>query len=208
MTRRVPTIPKDPPDRLSDEAAEVWRDVVARGRLSPKADATMLEAYCGLVIRWRAAAQKLSDEGLVVADDKRGAVVHPALAAERQLADQLREWGQLFNAPTAAVRNPRGPMYSATKRSIAEAPQLTDDKRFEGACEAVLTLAWLIDEAQREGLDALRQASYVTIPTYLKGCAALQITPASLPARAKKVAGGKVSKFEDAAARRQQRPTG
>lgn len=202
--RRTSTIPKDPPDRLSLEAAEVWADVVTRGRVSPKADATMLEAYCRLVVRWRDVAKQLSGDGLVVADEKRGAIVHPALAAERQLADQLREWGPLFNAPPAAVRNPRGPMYAATKRSIAESAQLRDDKRFEGACEAVLTLAWLIDEAQREGLDALRQASYVTIPTYLKGCAALQITPASLPAGAKKVTGGKVSKFEDAAARRQR----
>lgn len=203
VARRGPAIPKDPPDRLSEEAAAVWVEVVARGRFSPKADATMLEAYCSLVIRHRAAAAKLSDEGLVVADEKRGAVVHPALAAERQLSDQLREWGPLFNAPPAAVRK-AGPMYDSTKASIAASTQLATDKRFQGACDAVLTLAWLIDEAQREGLDALRQASYVAIPTYLKGCAALQITPASLPAGAKKVTGGKLSKFEDAAARRQQ----
>lgn len=202
--RKPATIPTDPPDRISAAAGEVWRDVVSRGAISAKADAAMLEAYCELVVRWRAAAEKLTLEGLVVdGGEKRGAVVHPALAAERQLAEQLREWGPLFNAPRAAARK-RGPMYDATKRSIAEAPPLLDDKRFEGACEAVLTLAWLIDEAQREGLDALRQASYVMIPSYLKGCAALQITPASLPAGAKKVAGGKVSKFEDAAARRQR----
>ena len=73
------------------------------------------------------------------------------------------------------------------------------------ACEAVLTLAWLIDEAQRAGLDALQKASYVTIPTYLKGCAELEITPASIPEAARKKvdgAGGKVTKFEDAAAKR------
>lgn len=204
--RRGPTIPHDPPDRLDEDAAAVWTEIVARGRISPKADAAMLEAYCRLVVRWRDVASQLKGDGLVVADEKRGAIVHPALAAERQLADQLREWGPLFNAPPAAVRK-SGPMYDSTKASIAASSQLNGDDRFRGACDAVLTLAWLIDEAQREGLEALRQASYVTIPTYLKGCAALQITPASLPAGAKKVTGGKLSKFEDAATRR-QRQTG
>jgi P27 family predicted phage terminase small subunit len=202
--RRPSTIPVDPPDRLDESAAEVWREVVARGAISPKADAAMLEVYCVLVAQSRTVAQKLSSEGLVVADDKKGAVVHPALAAARQLADDLRVWAPMFNAPKAAVRNPRGPMYSATKQSIAAEPKLVNDDRFKGACEAVLTLAWLIDEAQREGLDALRQASYVMIPSYLKGCAALQITPASLPAGAgRKRPDGKLRKFEDSATRRQ-----
>lgn len=211
-TRKPTTIPAEPPERLSKKPAEVWREVMARGAISPKADEVMLEAYCELVVRWRAAAKKLTKEGLVVdGGDKRGAVVHPALAAERQLAEQLREWAPLFNAPKAAARR-RGPMYDATRASIAAAPELADslkrgeaDHRFKGACEAVLTLAWLIDEAQREGLDALRQASYVMIPSYLKGCAALQITPASLPPNAKKVTGGgRVSKFEDKARERRE----
>lgn len=201
--RRPSAIPADPPDRLDESASEVWREVVARGAISPKADAAMLEIYCVLVAQARDVATKLTSEGLVVADEKRGAVVHPALAAARQLADQLKDWAPMFNAPKAAVRR-RGPMYDATKHSIAAEPKLADDERFKGACEAVLTLAWLIDEAQREGLDALRQASYVMIPSYLKGCAALQITPASLPAGAgRKKPDGKLRKFEDSATRRQ-----
>lgn len=200
--RKPPTIPAEPPERLNDEAADLWREIISRGAISPNADAAMLEAYCALVIRWRAAAAKLSDEGLVVdGGDRRGAVVHPALAAERQLAEQIREWAPLFNRPKAATRR-SGPMYDATRRSIAAAPRLAEPK-FEGACAAVLTLAWLIDEAQREGLEALRKASFVMIPSYLKGCAELQITPASLPPQVvKKETGGKLSKFEDAAARR------
>ncbi|CAN7241110.1 P27 family phage terminase small subunit [Microbacterium sp. LjRoot45] len=201
--RRPSTIPAGPPDRLGETASEVWREVIARGAISPKADAAMLEIYCVIVAQSRDVAAKLSTEGLVVADEKRGAIVHPALAAARQLADQLKDWAPMFNAPKAAVRR-RGPMYDATKHSIAAEPKLADDERFKAACEAVLTLAWLIDEAQREGLDSLRQASYVMIPSYLKGCAALQITPASLPPDAKKVTGGgKVRKFEDAARARQ-----
>lgn len=196
-------LPAEPPDRLSAAAAAIWREIIARDAIDPGVDAAVLEAYCALVVRWRDAAAKLTAEGLVVdGGDRRGAVVHPALVAERQLAEQVREWAPLFNRPRPAVRR-RGPMYDATKRSIKDA-NLPASKRYDGACEAVLTLAWLIDEAQREGLDALRKVSYGLIPSYLKGCAELQITPASLPAdAAKKVTGGRLRKFEDAAARRQ-----
>ena len=199
------TIPVEPPDRLPDDAAEVWREVVAAGRLAPTVTAALLEAYCELVIRQRDAAKTLHAEGIVVdGGEKRGAIVHPALVAERQMSEQLREWAPLFTRPSAARRR-RGPMYDATKQSIAAVPELRDDQRFTAACEAVLTLAWVIDEAQREGIDELRKVSYNVIPSYLKGCAELQITPASLPedARKKVGRGGKVTKFEDAAARRQ-----
>lgn len=201
--RPASAIPATPPDHLSDEAAAIWEDVIRRDRISPSADARMLEAYCELSVRWREAADKITDEGIVVdGGDKRGAVVHPALTAERQLAEQLREWGPLFNRPARAARK-SGPMYDATKASIRSAPEVDDEDRFQGACEAVLTLAWLIDEAQREGLEALRKASYSVIPSYLKGCAELGLTPASLPeeVRKKEKSGGKVTKFTAGRAR-------
>lgn len=195
--RRASSIPSAPPESLSDAAAEVWREVIRRDRIHRNADATTLEAYCELTVRWRKAAATLTSEGIVVdGGEKRGAIVHPALAAERQLAEQLREWGPLFNTPPRAQRR-TGTMYDATKASIKAAPEVDDEDRFQGACEAVLTLAWLIDEAQREGLEALRKASYSVIPSYLKGCAELGLTPASLPEeiRTKETKGGKVSKF-------------
>ncbi|MDY0830746.1 P27 family phage terminase small subunit [Microbacterium sp. BG28] len=200
------TINWDPPDRLSNEAREVWDEVRARGRMHPSVDPEMLETYCALVIRWREAAKKVADEGLVVdGGEKRGAVVHPALAAERELAEQIRKWSPLFNRP-AGVRRKAGPMYDATRRSITAA-ELDTKPEFEGVREAVLTLAWLIDEAQREGLEALQKATYNLIPSYVKGCAELQITPASIPADALKKAGkvGKLTKFGDAAAARRGR---
>lgn len=202
--RTASGIPATPPEHLSDAAAEVWDDVIRRDRIHPSADAKMLEAYCELTVRWRTAADKITDEGIVVdGGDRRGAVVHPALAAERQLAEQLREWGPMFNRPAKAVRK-RGTMYDATKASIKAAPEVDDEVRFLGACEAVLTLAWLIDEAQREGLEALRKASYSVIPSYLKGCAELGLTPATLPdeVRKKEKTGGKVSKFTGGGTRR------
>ena len=201
-------IPSEPPERLTDEQAEVWRDVVARDAIDVRVDPVMLEAYCALVVRWRETSKKVAAEGQVVEGARGAFQVHPAIAVERQLAEQLREWGPMFNRPPRAQRK-SGPMYDSTRASIAAAFDLKDKhKRFRGACDAVLTLAWLIDEAQRAGLDELRKASHVVIPTYLKGCAALQITPASLPAAIRKKAeagGGKLRKFEDAAAAREQR---
>lgn len=193
-----------PPDTLSEPAQEVWRDVVRRDRIHPAADATTLAAYCEMTIRWRSAADTVTEEGLVVDGGiRRGAVVHPALAVERQLAEQLREWGPLFNRPVRTARR-RGTMYDATRASIAAAPEVAREDRFQGASEAVLTLAWLIDEAQREGLDALRKASYSVIPSYLKGMSELGLTPAALPehVRKKENTGGKVTKFTGGAARR------
>ncbi len=189
-----------PPERLSEAEREVWVEMVDRDRMHPSSTPETLETYCSLVVRWRAASAKVADEGLVVdGGDKRGAVVHPALAAERQLADQVRQWTPLFNRPASARRR-RGPMYDATKRSITAA--LIDSKpEFEAICDAVLTYAWLIDEAQREGLDALQKATYNLIPSYVKGCAELQITPASLPAEAAKKGrtGGRLGKFQQGA---------
>ncbi|MDQ1206195.1 P27 family phage terminase small subunit [Microbacterium sp. SORGH_AS_0862] len=176
------TVNWDPPERLSVAARKVWDEVRARGRMHPSVDPEMLETYCALVIRWREAAAKVAEEGLVVdGGEKRGAVVHPALAAERELAEQIRKWSPLFNRP-AGVRRKAGPMYDATRRSITAA-ELDTKPEFEGVREAVLTLAWLIDEAQREGLEALQKATYNLIPSYVKGCAELQITPRVDPGR-------------------------
>ncbi|WP_105567138.1 P27 family phage terminase small subunit [Microbacterium halophytorum] len=194
------------PEHLPDDVAGVWIETVERGRIAPSVSPALLESYCNLVVRWREAAKTVADEGLVVdGGEKRGAIVHPALAAERQLSAQLKEWSPLVNRPASADRK-RGPVYDATKRSI-KAAGLDEKPEFEGACLAVATQAWLIDEAQRGGIEELQKAAYVLIPSYVKGCAELQITPASLPPEATKKAsnGGKVSKFEEAAARRRAR---
>lgn len=179
-SKKPPAVPVEPPEHLSEDEAQVWRDVIDGGRMAPSADGPQLEAYCALVIRWRDASKRIVDEGLVVdGGERRGAIVHPALTAERQLADQLRIWGPLFNRADNVRRRP-GPMYNATRRSI-EAAGLKERPEFEGACEAVVALAWQLDEAQREGIDAVRRATEKLIPIYLKGCADLQITPAAIP---------------------------
>lgn len=161
------------------DAAEVWREIVATNDLAGTVDRAALEAFCTLVARLRAARRRVNEEGMVVTDPRGRVVPHPALGVERQTAEQIRAWGDRF-APLVKPVRKRGYMADATARAIADAPHLQDAK-FAGAVAAVKTLAWLIDEAQRESMEKLQKAAFGTIPTYLKACAELQITPASVP---------------------------
>lgn len=169
----------DPPEHLPEDAAEVWREIVATNDLAGTVDRAALEAFCTLVARLRAARRRVNEEGMVVTDPRGRVVPHPALAVERQTAEQIRAWGDRF-APLVKPVRKRGYMADATARAIADAPHLQEAK-FAGAVAAVKTLAWLIDEAQRESMDKLQKAAFGTIPTYLKACAELQITPTSVP---------------------------
>lgn len=193
-----------PPEHLPEDVRDAWREIVADGLPKSGVDAMAIEAYATLVVRWRATARAIAEEGIVVDGGRRGAIAHPALAVERALADQIKVWAAVFRK-RPPVRRRSGPVYDATKKSVAAVPALQSDQ-FAGAVEAVLTLAWLIDEAQRDGIEELQKRAFVLIPSYLKGCAELQITPASLPAETgKKVTGGgKVTKFADAAAARRR----
>ncbi|MFH6687457.1 P27 family phage terminase small subunit [Cellulosimicrobium funkei] len=172
----------EPPEDLPARAVEVWNEIVESNDLAGRVDRAALEVFCTLVAQLREARDRVEAEGMVV-EDKRGRVIpHPALQVERQLAEQIRAWGDRFE-PLVRPTRKRGYMADATAVAIANAPHLTD-KKYAGAIAAAKTLAWLIDEAQRAGMDALQRATFGTIPTYLKTCAELQITPASVPAAA------------------------
>lgn len=206
--------PPEPPEHVTGDVAAVWREVVAANAIVGPVDRAALEAYCTLTVRLREASKRVADEGMIVKSGTKE-ILHPAIALERQLAEQLHALGARFMPVTQKQRG-RGPMYDATRRSIKAADHLADPV-FEGPCLAVVTLAWLIDEAQRAGMEALQRATFNLIPSYLKACAELQITPASLPAvtapGGKGASGGgngpgKVSKFSEAAARRRERARG
>lgn len=205
MTKREQQPPSiEPPESLPEAAAEVWREIVASNDLAGTVDRSALEAFCTLVARLREARRRVEDEGMVVKDPRGRVVPHPALAVERQAAEQIRAWGDRF-APLVKPARKRGYMADATAASIAAADHLKDAK-FAGPVAAVKTLAWMIDEAQRDSMEALQKAMTTTVPTYLKACADLQITPASIqgvaaPA-AGKPAGSKVSSLRDAAEKR------
>jgi P27 family predicted phage terminase small subunit len=194
---------------MPPRAVVVWHEIVSSNDLAGRVDRAALEAFCSIVARMREAQERVEEEGLVVSDARGRVVAHPALAIERAAAEQIRAWGDRF-APFVKPTRQRGYMADATAKSIGDAPHLAEAK-YAGPVAAVKTLAWLIDECQRAGMDALQKATYNLIPTYLKACAELQITPASsaagAPAPAAKGAttGGKVTKFADAAAARRQR---
>lgn len=178
------------PEHLSAELAAIWAEVV---RSHPKPETIVgprLEAFCAIVLVVRKAHEQIAEQGLVVEDATGRKVPNPALKIADEATETLRKWGREFNR-SVGVRRRRGPMFDATCTSVANAEHLKDKREFTGPIEAVKTLAWLIDEAQRAGIEELQKAAFGTIPTYLKGCEALQITPASRPvAKAAEKKGG------------------
>lgn len=199
-----------PPAELDNAAAAVWREVVAAHPHPERIVGPDLEVYCGQVALARDCRERVATEGAIVEGAKREPIPHPAIALGRQAMDYVARNASKYSPPAPAAKRRTGPVYDATKRSIAAAAHLEGRKQFEGACAAVLTLAWLIDEAQRAGLAALEKAAFGTIPTYLKGCAELQITPATLPAgvpvtsatTSTGTGAGSVTDFQAAAERR------
>ncbi|URC18041.1 terminase small subunit [Arthrobacter phage Cole] len=207
MTKREQpqSAPIEPPASLPPAAVEVWNDIVSSNDLAGNVDRSALEAFCTLMARLREARSRVEEEGMVVKDPRGRVVPHPALAVERQAAEQIRAWGDRF-APLVKPARKRGYMADATAQSIAAAPHLSQAK-FAGPVAAVKTLAWMIDEAQRDSMEALQKAMTTTVPNYLKACADLQITPASVPGVVAPVgdapkSSSKVSDMREAAERR------
>lgn len=174
----------EPPEDLPESPAKVWREIVASNDLAGRVDRAALEAFCTLIARMRDARARVDEEGMVVEDSRGRTIPHPALTIERQAAEQIRAWGDRF-APLVKPARRRGYMADATAAAIAAAPHLRN-KKFAGAIAAAKTLAWLIDESQRESMEAMQRTVLGSLPVYLKACAELQITPASVPAAARR----------------------
>ncbi|RZU61751.1 terminase small subunit [Zhihengliuella halotolerans] len=173
----------DPPSEMPEAVRAVWEEFVETNELPERIDRAALEAFCTLVARMREARTRVEDEGMVVQDSRGKVVPHPALAVERELAEDVRKWGDRF-APMVRPRRRSGYMVDATTEAVKNADHLADKKQFAGAIAAAKTLAWLIDEAQRDSAAALQRAGRDLIPNYVKACTELQITPASVPAAA------------------------
>jgi len=167
------------PDHLPEPVADVWREIVASNDLAGKVDRAALETFCTLMARLREARDRIEEEGMVVTDPRGRVIPHPALAVERATAEQIRAWGDRF-APLVKPVRKRGYIADATAQTIAEAKHL-EGPRFAGPVAALKTLAWMVDEAQRDSMEALQKAMTTTVPQYLKACAELQVTPASVP---------------------------
>lgn len=79
------------PKHLPDDVRAVYEELYALGASGPE-----FEAYCGQVARLRDAQKRISEEGLVVADEKGRPVPHPALAIERAAQAEVRAWAGRF----------------------------------------------------------------------------------------------------------------
>lgn len=170
------------PERLQGKALDAWNEIVATNDIAGTVDRQALEAFCILVARLREAQERIDEEGMVVRGSNGRVVPHPALEVERKLAEQIRAWGDRF-APLVKPTRKRGYMADATASAIANAPHLKGDdaKKYSGMIAAARTQAWMIDEAQRDSMEALNKAVVTILPQYVKTCAELQITPASIP---------------------------
>lgn len=174
------------PGHLPDDVRAIWDEVLERLPAGRTVDATRFEVFCEQLLAFRKAAEDVRKNGVRIEDPTGRTVRNPSVDTLRDMTKQLNVWGAEFSPPSSMAKRRRGTMYDATCKSVAAAAHLKDRHEYAGAIEAVKTLAWLIDEAQRSGLHALQSAAYGTIPSYLKGCAALQITPATPPAEASK----------------------
>lgn len=181
------------PERLADDVREIWEELAARLPSGRKVDATRFEVYCEQLHAFRVAAKDVRENGVRIEDATGRTIRNPSVDALRDMTKQLNVWGAEFAPPNSAPKRRRGTMYDATTKAVSAAKHLEGRDEFAGAIEAVKTLAWLIDEAQRSGLHALQSAAYGTIPSYLKGCAALQITPATPPTVEQSTKGTKKS---------------
>lgn len=169
------------PENLPDEIATIWREVLSALPEGRKVDAVRFEVYCEQLYAFRTAAKDVRENGVTIEDATGRTVRNPSIDVLTAMTKQLNTWGAEFAPPSSMPKRRRGTMYDATRKAVAAAEHLAGKDEYAGAIEAVCTLAWLIDEAQRAGLHALQNAAYGTIPSYLKGCAALRITPADAP---------------------------
>lgn len=181
------------PEHLADDVRQIWEELAARLPSGRKVDATRFEVYCEQLRAFRVAAEDVRENGVRIEDATGRTIRNPSVDALRDMTKQLNAWGAEFAPPNSAPKRRRGTMYDATTKAVSAAKHLEGRDEFAGAIEAVKTLAWLIDEAQRSGLHALQSAAYGTIPSYLKGCAALQITPATPPTVEQSTKGTKKS---------------
>lgn len=93
----------DKPAALPDHLKPIWDEMA--GQVSPKIGLAGMEALVIQVYRMRDAQQRVSRDGLVVADEKGRAVEHPALAIERAATREVRDWMKQFPAqPRSRLR--------------------------------------------------------------------------------------------------------
>ncbi|UVK62596.1 hypothetical protein SEA_TAYLORSIPHT_57 [Arthrobacter phage TaylorSipht] len=93
----VPEVEEFPaPEHMDDDAAKVWREVVAAHHDPGRIVGPDLEAYCGQVAMVRDARARIAKEGTIIADERGKPEPHPAIALERAAQKEVRDWGDKF----------------------------------------------------------------------------------------------------------------
>ena len=85
-----------PPDRLDNDAADVWREVVAAHSDPAQIIGPALEAYCGQVAMQRDARSRIAKDGAIIDDGRGKPITHPAIALEARAQSEIRAWGDKF----------------------------------------------------------------------------------------------------------------
>ena len=95
----------DPPEWLSDRAAQMWRMVVPellRENVVAITDLHNVEAFCVAYDNWRMAQESVREHGIVVAGAMGGPMKNPALTAANETMRQMVTFGSMLGLDPAS----------------------------------------------------------------------------------------------------------
>jgi len=95
----------DPPEWLSDRAAQMWRMVVPellRENVVAITDLHNVEAFCVAYDNWRMAQESVKQHGIVVAGAQGGPIKNPALTAANETMRQIVTFGSMLGLDPAS----------------------------------------------------------------------------------------------------------
>ncbi len=95
----------DPPEWLTDRAAQMWRMVVPellRENVVAITDLHNVEAFCVAYDNWRLAQESVQNNGIVVAGAQGGPIKNPALTAANETMRQLVTFGSMLGLDPAS----------------------------------------------------------------------------------------------------------
>lgn len=95
----------DPPEWLTDRAAQMWRMVVPellRENVVAITDLHNVEAFCVAYDNWRMAQESVQQHGIVVAGAQGGPIKNPALTAANETMRQIVTFGSMLGLDPAS----------------------------------------------------------------------------------------------------------
>ena len=95
----------DPPEWLTDRAAQMWRMVVPellRENVVAITDLHNVEAFCVAYDNWRMAQESVQQHGIVIAGAQGGPIKNPALTAANETMRQIVTFGSMLGLDPAS----------------------------------------------------------------------------------------------------------